>query len=220
MPSAAIPSRRSTSWSAYQDSSCTYALSRGSLPVRNSLVSGGRSYGLRASSPISTTCPVKPSSRSFSAAFAPARLAPTITKLSSRVSSGISRTSTPLSNGASPVCPAAARPYTGSARSRTAAWAAGQGKHGRRSACAARLSQHQRSRRSNQIRFCPAKNTYALPCGKRIKGGQTRPHTQGTAFFTNARDSSLSRVGQKQQQKASPYGQTPQPRKDSICDQI
>ncbi|MFY9870915.1 MAG: hypothetical protein WAK17_14455, partial [Candidatus Nitrosopolaris sp.] len=40
---------------------------------------GGRSYGSNGSSPINVMCPVKPSSRSASAARKPAREAPTIT---------------------------------------------------------------------------------------------------------------------------------------------
>jgi len=39
---------------------------------------GGRSYGRSRSAPISSTRPSKPSVRSSSSAFAPARLAPTM----------------------------------------------------------------------------------------------------------------------------------------------
>src|SRR5580692_11717598 len=75
------PDRRSTFFSAYQSAVCTKAESRESLPSRYPLDSGGRSYGSSGSEPTSTISPSKPSARRVSAALAPARLAPAITKV-------------------------------------------------------------------------------------------------------------------------------------------
>src|SRR4051812_3859362 len=74
-----MPVRRSTPFWAYQSLSCTSALSRGAVPRRYPLDSGGRSYGCSGSAPTSTTRPSYPSARSVSAALAPARPPPTST---------------------------------------------------------------------------------------------------------------------------------------------
>src|SRR5215213_962631 len=78
---ARTPSRVSTPCASHQSAGRTSSWSRDSSPRRYALESPGRSYGSTGSSPTSTRRPSKPSSRSVAAAVAPAREAPTTTKV-------------------------------------------------------------------------------------------------------------------------------------------
>jgi hypothetical protein len=75
--------------SSYQPAGLTYQASSASSERRYVFDSGGRPNGTPDSRPISTTLPVKPSSRSVAAAFPPARPAPTTTSGSSLRSAAI-----------------------------------------------------------------------------------------------------------------------------------
>src|SRR5581483_8682422 len=79
--STRVPNRVSTSFSSQNAGGRIQPRSKGCSSRRYSLESGGRSYGGRGSSPTSTSRPSNPSERSVAAAVAPARLAPTTTKV-------------------------------------------------------------------------------------------------------------------------------------------